>query len=504
MSANNPYLDPELFQPILREYSPAANEEFLKKYSRDDYKLEIFIITVEIKHAKNLPKKDMLTGSSDPYCKLIAGDQTFQTQVINNNLNPEWNETFKFKSFQNPSKLRLEVYDYDKATDDDIIGYNEYDLNQLFIDNGNGNVNGNKKRRNKSKSFNGYFQLKRTKKGKLKVKINGRKLCPSLQKRIVESQQNEIKQQTEQLSNLKQENVTLMDENEHLKNPQITDKNSVKSLSSKPIISKQKKTYTRKSQHNHAQTSLLMTTWCMILKTVVYGLPFIGYYIDMLILCIGYILRLEMFVNGGKRKCETELETEKLLKLYEYEGNIKCKQVRETLGLLGLDYIVYPTFDNEKVPILVDENRDNKKIENSTEIISYLYAHYGQNYKKNQGRIQKLVQFVRNQSIALLVYDIFYLSLLRCLPEHGRKSVVKHSNDDIKLLELYSNEQDIGCIRIRELLSSLELAHIVRNGVGDNKKGKKLPVMIDANNSTKIEIVGDIEKIKQYLLNTYG
>ena len=49
-------------------------------------------VTIDVISASNLPNEDII-GKSDPYAVLTCGDWTSKTKVIDNNLNPEWNES---------------------------------------------------------------------------------------------------------------------------------------------------------------------------------------------------------------------------------------------------------------------------------------------------------------------------------------------------------------------------------------------------------------------------
>ena len=60
---------------------------------------------VELIKAKNLIKSDLI-GKSDPYAVLKYGDQSDQTRVVKNNLNPQWDHTSDFELGQdNDTKL---------------------------------------------------------------------------------------------------------------------------------------------------------------------------------------------------------------------------------------------------------------------------------------------------------------------------------------------------------------------------------------------------------------
>lgn len=59
-------------------------------------------------------------GKSDPYVKISGLGMPKSTKVINNDLNPVWNETFDFMIDEinlNPTLL-FEVYDKDDLNDD--------------------------------------------------------------------------------------------------------------------------------------------------------------------------------------------------------------------------------------------------------------------------------------------------------------------------------------------------------------------------------------------------
>jgi len=95
---------------------------------KEDYKLketEETDLTIRVVEAKKLKAAD-LNGKSDPYVKIIKLDQhkkkeQFQTQTKFKDLNPVWNETFKFKVHLS-DVFKITVWDYDKVGKDDKIG----------------------------------------------------------------------------------------------------------------------------------------------------------------------------------------------------------------------------------------------------------------------------------------------------------------------------------------------------------------------------------------------
>ncbi|KAK4744210.1 hypothetical protein SAY87_010522 [Trapa incisa] len=90
----------------------------------------IGMLKVKVVKGTNLAIRDML--SSDPYIILKLGEQTVQTSVIRSNLNPIWNEELMLSVPQQYGSLKLQVYDHDTFSADDIMGEAEIDLQPLI------------------------------------------------------------------------------------------------------------------------------------------------------------------------------------------------------------------------------------------------------------------------------------------------------------------------------------------------------------------------------------
>lgn len=65
------------------------------------------ILLVNVIRGINLMAAD-LNGLSDPYCKLIIGNQHEKTEIKRESLNPIWNNNFIFR-LKNPSIEILEI-----------------------------------------------------------------------------------------------------------------------------------------------------------------------------------------------------------------------------------------------------------------------------------------------------------------------------------------------------------------------------------------------------------
>eukprot|EP00488_Nonionellina_sp_1-RS-2012_P000563 TRINITY_DN11504_c0_g1_i1.p1 TRINITY_DN11504_c0_g1~~TRINITY_DN11504_c0_g1_i1.p1 ORF type:complete len:182 (-),score=48.31 TRINITY_DN11504_c0_g1_i1:126-671(-) len=163
----------------------------------------------------------------------------------------------------------------------------------------------------------------------------------------------------------------------------------------------------------------------------------------------------------------TSKRPKKLLKLYEYEGNVECKRVREMLCALDLDCIVYPCPEcvaphqylsrfrdvakklcgkEDALPLLLDENiqdADNQQplvLLGAERIVSYLMEEYGNNVKRSY--LERTRYCLARNKMLLLMYRLVYLGLLRNLPEFGKER--KERTVEPKLmLELFSYEASL-------------------------------------------------------------
>ncbi|XP_030450868.1 synaptotagmin-3 [Syzygium oleosum] len=118
----NMYLWPQTLEiPILDASTVAAAQP-------------VGILRVKVVRAMKLLKMDFL-GASDPYVKLkLSGDilPAKKTAIIRKNLNPEWNENFKFIVKDPQSQiLHMQVFDWDKVGAHDRLGMQLVPLNLL-------------------------------------------------------------------------------------------------------------------------------------------------------------------------------------------------------------------------------------------------------------------------------------------------------------------------------------------------------------------------------------
>jgi Ca2+-dependent lipid-binding protein len=73
--------------------------------------------------AFNLPNTERF-GKSDPYYKIsIDGLEIGRTKIVQNDLNPTWEETFEVTIYDiRSSSVSFEIYDHDLLSDDDFLG----------------------------------------------------------------------------------------------------------------------------------------------------------------------------------------------------------------------------------------------------------------------------------------------------------------------------------------------------------------------------------------------
>jgi len=503
---------------------------------------EVYYIELDVISGNDLAAKD-IGGKSDPFVKITVGGEHRQTKVIKKTLNPEWKEKYMFKFFENPKSIQFVVLDKD-MTSNDTIGSATFNLNQMF----------NSKT---VKPFSGPLALKHKKKscGTITVRINAQKLNPLIAQKINLKQQETIAQQSQQIDSLSMQLGTLREKNASLQR-QVESMPSPDSLDSHPGSAYANGTRPTRRQEaieganrfvEFAMAKMMviklvmakvLAMWQCVLRKCIYEVPVLGYYADLFVLFIGSVLRLQVghHVLAGAASSKRPSKT---LKLYEYEGDIECKMVRETLSALDLDCIVYPCppgrdeylsrymsdakelcgGGSAKFPLLVDENFEDGPLvlSGADGTMKYLMDQYGNNVKMTG--LDRVRYAVSRHWTMVSLYKV-YQALLRGLPEFGneRKGTTVKPKDH---LELFSYESSPFCSKVKEVVSWLELPYVVKNVAHGSKQkrqefqirfGKKypkwrqrlhfiqVPLLIDPNTGRE---VFESEDIKQYLVNTY-
>ncbi|XP_076960602.1 ADP-ribosylation factor GTPase-activating protein AGD12-like isoform X1 [Bidens hawaiensis] len=131
----------DFLKPSLRILSSSSSslKSSLSRKSMNSYKsipstkgmVEfIGVLKITVIKGTNLAVRDML--SSDPYVVLTLGHQKAQTTVRNSNLNPVWNEELMLSVPQNYKPVKVQVFDHDTFSADDIMGEAEIDIQPLI------------------------------------------------------------------------------------------------------------------------------------------------------------------------------------------------------------------------------------------------------------------------------------------------------------------------------------------------------------------------------------
>ncbi|XP_023499533.1 extended synaptotagmin-1 isoform X2 [Equus caballus] len=95
------------------------------------------IIRIHLLAARQLSSKDkyvkgLIEGKSDPYALVRVGTQTFCSRVINEELNPQWGETYEVIVHEVPGQeIEVEVFDKDPDKDD-FLGRMKLDVGKVL------------------------------------------------------------------------------------------------------------------------------------------------------------------------------------------------------------------------------------------------------------------------------------------------------------------------------------------------------------------------------------
>ncbi|CAD5189205.1 unnamed protein product [Musa acuminata subsp. malaccensis] len=137
------YESQEFLKPSLRIVSSKMSFNYVEPKESLNYRIDsnnsnkavemrefIGDLKVKVVRGSNLAVRDMF--SSDPYVVLTLGEQKAQTTVKPSDLNPIWNEELTLSVPQTYGALKLQVYDQDVFSADDIMGEAEVDLQPMI------------------------------------------------------------------------------------------------------------------------------------------------------------------------------------------------------------------------------------------------------------------------------------------------------------------------------------------------------------------------------------
>lgn len=118
-------LEPSLSSKLMNSFRSTSTSD--KSVGMVEF---IGMLKIKILRGTNLAIRDVL--SSDPYVVLMLGQQKVQTTVMKSNLNPVWNEELMLSVPQDFGTVKLQVYDQDTFSADDIMGEAEIDIQPII------------------------------------------------------------------------------------------------------------------------------------------------------------------------------------------------------------------------------------------------------------------------------------------------------------------------------------------------------------------------------------
>lgn len=120
------YCQRQQWLKLIDQYKLAAREKESSVFNVDT----LFILEISVKKGSNLPSKK----SNDSFVRVKCDNQVFDTTVIKNSLDPEWNGITRFRFGQAPKIIYFNVFNgEDKQIDHQLIGYYQQSLDGYFI-----------------------------------------------------------------------------------------------------------------------------------------------------------------------------------------------------------------------------------------------------------------------------------------------------------------------------------------------------------------------------------
>lgn len=121
---------------LLLEGNPWSGDPGLERLL-DPHKVEgAGDLVIRVIQAKGLAKMDGRKGLSDPFCILKFGGKSVETGVIRSNLNPRWDQEFKFRvdgGGLDATEAEVSLWDWDPDGSNDAMGVLSLDLSQAVL-----------------------------------------------------------------------------------------------------------------------------------------------------------------------------------------------------------------------------------------------------------------------------------------------------------------------------------------------------------------------------------
>ncbi|KAI8372518.1 C2 domain-containing protein [Choanephora cucurbitarum] len=116
------------------QWKPISMTGFVESFSRGGYREPIGVVRVNFESANDLKNVEAMTGGkSDPYVRVMSGVQVRgQTERIDDNLDPVWNEVLYIPVHSKREDLIFEVMDYNENSKDKSLGITDFFLKDVM------------------------------------------------------------------------------------------------------------------------------------------------------------------------------------------------------------------------------------------------------------------------------------------------------------------------------------------------------------------------------------
>ena len=120
----------EAVSSVLPESIAPASTAADQQTEADFIFADLFSVSVRLHSAANLPAVDR-TGTSDPFVTFQLGEETRQSRTVKHSLQPHFDESFGFVLKQQPSDLKVTVWDWNRLTSNRVLGEATIDMKQV-------------------------------------------------------------------------------------------------------------------------------------------------------------------------------------------------------------------------------------------------------------------------------------------------------------------------------------------------------------------------------------
>lgn len=124
------------FSPVKRPEAKVPDSSLDEALSQtaSGENITLYFVNMVVISASDLSNKDFGFDKSDPYCEVAIGGISDKTPVIDNDLNPVWNEKMNFFISTKPDNLVFVVKDKNNALKDEDLGKAVFEFKEDFFE----------------------------------------------------------------------------------------------------------------------------------------------------------------------------------------------------------------------------------------------------------------------------------------------------------------------------------------------------------------------------------